>query len=233
MHLELATLDNHVRSENARKFNFSNYHNATANLIVIFTKIGYLAVFNIVHNYMRSLFMRTFLMEFTEMVALAARLAGAICGFFLLDRIAKRWQFSLPLFTTSIILLTFGSFLVLDLINYIWMPLTFFLPLEFLIGIGIGSTSEILKAEIFPFRERKASLAFTYFVEEIVHIFSIIIHYSYVFALGSNPSYWPFIFAALAILSGLFVVYMLKDSRGETWKEIAEKYSPSFAKISK
>lgn len=225
MHLEANETYSHVIHENKRAFNFWSYHNTTSLLVVIFVKIGYLSTFNIVHNFLRSLFMRSFLLEFTEPVALASRLFGAFCGFFILDRVSKKWQFAIPLFSIAIILITFGCLLILELVNFIWIPLTFFIPLEFLIGIGVGGMSEILKAEIFPLRERKASMAFSYFVEEIVHILSIIIHYGYVFTLGSNPSFWPFIFAPFAILSGIFVVLTLKDSRKESLKDVSMAHS--------
>lgn len=225
MHLEADIAYNHVLKENKRSFSFCSYHNTTSLLIVIFVKIGYLSTFNIVHNFLRSLFMRSFLLEFTEPISLASRLLGAIFGFFILDRISKKWHFAIPLFTIAAILIAFGCLLTLELVNYIWTPLAFFIPLEFLIGIGVGGMSEILKAEIFPFRERKASIAFSYFVEEIVHILSIIIHYGYVFTLGSNPSFWPFIFAPFAAISGIFVVFTLKDSRKESLKDVSMAHS--------
>lgn len=225
MHLEADIVYNHVIKENKRSFNFCSYHNTTSLAIVIFVKIGYLSTFNIVHNFLRSLFMRAFLLEFTEPIALASRLLGAIFGFFILDRISKKWHFAIPLFTIAAILIAFGCLLTFELVNYIWTPLAFFFPLEFLTGIGVGGMSEILKAEIFPFRERKASMAFSYFVEEIVHILSIITHYGYVFTLGSNPSFWPFIFAPFAIISGIFVVLTLKDSRKESLKDVSMVHS--------
>jgi MFS family permease len=225
MHLEADIAYNHVLKENKRNFNFCSYHNTTALSIVIFVKIGYLSTFNIVHNFLRSLFMRSFLLEFTEPISLASRLLGAIFGFFILDRISKKWHYAIPLFTIAAILVAFGCLLTLELVNYIWTPLAFFIPLEFLIGIGVGGMSEILKAEIFPFRERKASMALSYFVEEIVHILSIIIHYGYVFTLGSNPSFWPFIFAPFAVVSGIFVIFTLRDSRKETLKDVSMAHS--------
>lgn len=231
MHMQLGEMQSHIMSETSRPFNFSSYHNTNSLLIVIFVKIGYLAVFNIVHNYLRALFMRSFLMEFTEMTSLASRLLGAIVGFFLLDRVAKKWQFASASFLAALILIAFGCLLTFERVNYIWTPLAFFLPLEFLTGFGIGGTSEILKAEIFPFRERKASMAFTYFVEEILHIFSIIIHYSYVFSLGSNPSYWPFIFAPLGIISGIYVMYSMRDSRKESLRDVSVRYSTPAKKM--
>ena len=225
MHLDANIAYNHVLNESQRKFNFLSHHNVTSLLIVIITKIGYLSIFNITHNFLRSLFIRTFLVEFTEPVTLASRLFGSICGFFVLDRVSKKFHFSIPLFTIAFILIIFGSLLSLELVNYIWMPLAFFIPLEFFIGIGVGGMSEILKAEIFPFRERYHSMAFSYFVEEIVHILSIIIHYSYVFTLGSNPSFWPFIFAPFAVLSGVIVILTLVDSRKESLVEVSLAHS--------
>lgn len=225
MHIQLGAMQSHVLSENNRPFNFCSYHNTTSLLIVIFIKIGYFSVFNIITNYLRTLFMRAFLMEYTEMTSLGTRLLGAILGFFLLDRVAKKWQFALTSFASALILIGFGCLLTFELVNYIWTPLAFFLPLEFLIGIGIGGMSEISKAEIFPLRERKASMAFTYFFEEILHISSIIIHYGYVFTLGSNPSFWPFIFAPFTISSGIYVLFAMKDSRKETLRETSLQYA--------
>lgn len=221
MHLEADIAYNHVLWENKRAFHFLSYHNLTSLLIVIFVKIGYLSSFNIIHNFLRTLFMKSFLLEYTEPVALASRLLGAVFGFFILDRVSKRWHFAIPLFAIAALLVAFGCILALELVNYIWTPLAFFIPLEFLIGIGVGGMGEILKAEIFPFRERKASMAASYFVEEMVHILSIIIHYGYVFTLGSNPPFWPFIFAPFALVSGIFVVYNLKDSRRETLRDVS------------
>lgn len=224
VHLELERIENHIIDEDKRRFNFFGLHNITALMIIVLVKVGYLSFFNILNNFLRTLFMKSFLIQYTETTALCARLAGAIVGLFLLDQIPKKWQFSLSAVVVSLLLFAFGSLLIMDTFMSLWLPLLFFLPIEFFIGIGLGGMGEVLKAEILPLKERSISFAVVCFIEEILHIAVIIVHYSWLLSLGDNPYLWTFIFPPFAIISSVGTFFLLKDSSKKTPMDVRTLY---------
>jgi energy-converting hydrogenase Eha subunit E len=228
VHMELEEIHKHIIDEKKRGFKFYSQHNMEALLTVVFIKFGYLSVYNIYHNYLRLIFMRSFLLEYIEVMSLTARLLGAVIGFFLLDRILKKLQFSLPAIVISILLLAFGILLSLNGFSQIWMPVAILLPVEFFLGVGVAGMSEIVKAEIFPLKERATSLSLTIFIEELIHVLMIILVYTLLLNLGSNPSLWPFVFAGTTLASGLIVLIVLKDSRKESFHHVTKLYSRNF-----
>lgn len=211
--LEHDALQSYLIEEERRKCNFFNRHNILTLLVIIMVQNSYIFVFNTLHNYLRLIFMKSFLMKWTETVALSSRIIGTITSFFLLDCISKKLHFIIPSGIISIILVTFGALIIF--FSHIWLPLIFFISAEFFLGLGMGGMNEILKSELFPIKERWMSISVTQFFEEGMQIISLVILYSWAFGLGSSPTYWPFIFATLLIISSILIFFVLKDSRKE------------------
>lgn len=221
--LEHDALQSHLIEEERRKFNFFGRHNILTLLVIIMVQNSYISIFNALHNYLRLIFMKSFLMEWTETVALSARIIGNLASFLILDCMQKKFHFSIPSGIVSLILITFGALIIF--FSQLWLPLIFFISIEFFLGLGMGGISDILKSELFPIKERFISISVAYFFEEGLQIISLVILYTWAFGLGSNPTYWPFIFAAILLSCSLMVFFVLKDSRKEHLIDASMLYS--------
>ncbi|KAL7015625.1 hypothetical protein ACKWTF_016559 [Chironomus riparius] len=221
--LEHDALQSYLIEEESRKFNFFSRHNILTLLVIVLVQNSYISVFNPLHNYLRLLFMKSFLMKWTETVALSARIFGTLASFLILDCVPKKFHFTILSGIISITLITFGSLLIF--FSQLWLPLIFLISVEFFLGLGMGGISEILKSELFPIKERRMSVSVAYFFEESLQIISFVILYSWAFGLGSNPTYWPFIFAAILLICSLLVFFVLKDSRKEHLIDASMLYS--------
>jgi MFS family permease len=221
--LEHDTFQSYLIKEEQRKLNFFGHHNILTLLVIIMVQNSYISVFNALHNYLRLIFMKSFLMEWTETVALSARMFGNLTSFLILDCVPKKFHFTIPSGIVSLLLITFGALIIF--FSQLWLPLIFFIILEFFLGLGMGGISDILKSELFPIKERWISMSVAHFFEEGLQIISLVILYSWAFGLGSNPTYWPFIFAAILLPCSLMVFFVLKDSRKEHLIDACMLYS--------
>lgn len=146
-------------------------------------------------------------------------------GFVILDRVTKRLQFFISAVVISALLLVFGILLQVYQYLYIWTPLVFFLPLEFLLGMGLGPIADILKGELFALKEKPASIAFIMVLTEILHIVCILLLYTWYLSIGSTPILLTFVFSAITLACGFSVLLLLRDSRKQSLRLVASLYS--------
>jgi MFS family permease len=211
-HVESETLQSLIIEEKKRRYNLHGRHNVSALLAICLVKIGYLSISNALHSFYR-------------LILLGTRLCGCIVGFLLLDRITKRLQYFIPTITISIGLLIFWILLMIYNFLYIWTPLIFFIPLEFFLGIGLSPIADILKGELFPLKEKPVSIAIAIAFGEILHIVCLAVLYSWIFSLGSIPRTLPLIFGAITLVCGVGVAIVLKDSRKQSLRLVANLYA--------
>lgn len=230
-HVENEAMQNYVIEEKKRSYEFFGRHNISALIVILFIEIGYLSIFNALHNYHRAVYLSTYLSvgarNYSLMIMMGARLCGCIVGFFIIDRISKRLQYVVPAFIISLLLFVFGTLLyVYDFVN-IWTPLLFFIPLEFFVGAGLSPISDILKGELFPLKEKPISIATTIVFGEILHCVSLIFLYTWIFSLGSMtiPRVMPLAFGGFTLICGIGVYLFLKDSRKESLRIVSNLYS--------
>lgn len=228
-HVESETMLSYIIEEKKRRYDFFGRHNCSALVVVLLVKIGYLSIFNALHNFYRTVLLSAFLTigdtNFAPMIMMGTRLCGCIAGFFLLNFITKRLQYFISAVIVSVLLFIFGILMVIYQSLYIWTPLLFFIPLEFSLGIGLSPIADILKGELFPLKEKPVSIATTIVLEEVIHIICIILLYSWIFSLGSVPRTLTFIFAAITLVFGLGVLILLRDSRKQSLRLVANLYS--------
>lgn len=228
-HVESETMQNYIIEEKKRRYDFLGRHNTSALLVILLLKIGYLSVFNALHNFYRAVFMSITLtvgvISYTQMVMMGARLCGCAVGFFVLDHISKRLQYFVPAIIISALLFIFGTLLQLYQYIYIWTPTIFFVFVEFFLGVGLSPMSDILKGELFPLKEKPVSIATTIFFGEVVQILCIILLNTWIFSLGSIPTTLTFIFAGITLACGFSVFVFLKDSRKQSLRLVANLYS--------
>jgi MFS family permease len=227
--VEFETTHAYIIKEVNRKYNFLGIHNISAMSDIFLIKIGYLSIFNALHNSYRSLFLSVFLslddINFSEFAMMLSRFLGCVIGFILLDHISKRMQFLISSSSIAILLFIFGSIFISNQLQLIWLPLVFFLPVEFFLGFGTSSLDEILKSEVFSFKEKPLSIATTMVVEQCVHIIFIILFYSWVLSLGSIPRMMTFMFGAITLLCGFALFFLLRDSRRQSLVQVSNLYS--------
>lgn len=228
-HVESETMQNYIIEEKKRRYQFFGRHNSTALVVVLLVKIGYLSVFNALHNVYRAVLLSAFLSigdtNYSPVVMMGTRLCGCIVGFFLLDRITKRLQYFIPAIIISVSLFIFGILLVIYQSQPIWTPMLFIIPIEFFLGIGLSPIADILKGELFPLKEKPVSIATTIVFEEVIHIICIILLYSWIFSLGSVPRTLTFIFGAITLVFGFCALLLLRDSRKQSLRLVANLYS--------
>lgn len=228
-HVESETMQSFIIEEKKRRYDFFGRHNLSALVVILLVNIGYLSVFNALHNFYRIIYMSAFLSigstNFSQTMMLATRLCGCTVGFFLVDRITKRLQYFIPAIIISALLLTFGTLLTIYQSLSIWTPLLFFLPLEFALGIGLSPMADILKGELFPLKEKPLSIATVVVFEQVIHILCIILLYSWIAWLGSNPRTLTFVFGVVTLVCGVGVFAMLKDSRQQSLRSVSNLYS--------
>lgn len=228
-HVESETMLSFIIEEKKRRYDFFGRHNLSALVVILLVKIGYLSVFNALHNFYRVVFMSAFLTisdaNFTQTIMMGTRLCGCTVGCFLLDRITKRLQYFIPAIIVSLLLFIFGILLAINQTLYIWMPLVFFIPIEFFLGMGLSPIADILKGELFPLKEKPVSIATVIMFEEGLQILSIILLYSWLSYLGSVPRTLTFIFGALTLVCGVGVFLLLKDSRKQSLRNVSNLYS--------
>lgn len=220
--LEHDSLQSHLIEEEQRKCQFWQRHNILTLLILVLVQNGSTSVSNGLHSYLRLVYMKSYLMDVTEVVAVAARIFGIVGSFAILDLIPRKFQFSATGIAISVILATFGGLVKFQ--SQIWLPIPFFVAVEFLYGFGMCGIAEILKAEYFPFKERGISTAVAGFVDEGLHVVAVVVMYSWTLGLGRNPTYWTFVFAGILVICCGMVGLTLKDTRGRNWKEASEVY---------
>lgn len=228
-HVESETMQSYIIEEKKRRYDFLGRHNATAMVVVVLVKLGYVSIFNALHNFYRTVLLSAFLTigdtNYTPMIMMGTRLCGCIAGFFLLDYITKRLQYFIPAVIVSVLLFIFGILMVIYQSLYIWTPMLFFVPLEFSLGVGLSPIADILKGELFPLKEKPVSIATTIVFEEVIHIICIILLYSWIFSLGSVPRTLTFIFGAITLVFGFGVLTLLRDSRKQSLRIVANLYS--------
>ncbi|KAG5667009.1 hypothetical protein PVAND_015012 [Polypedilum vanderplanki] len=212
-----------IMTETTKKLNLKSTQNIRSLGMVLMAAIGYFAVFNAFHNHLRLVFMKSYLMEFTEMSAMGCQLIGSFMIILVIEELHKKWIFSSSAFMGAIILSGFGSILIL--INfYYFIPAIFFLTFEFFIGFGLNAICHILKAELFTLREKPFFVALSCMIQELLQIAALIVVYSYGLSLGSNPLYWPFLFAPTVFVTGIFIMLYLKDTRMLSLMEVNKLY---------
>jgi hypothetical protein len=228
-HVESETMLSYIIEEKKRRYDFFGGHNLSALAVILLVKFGYLAIFNALHNFHRTVFLSAFLTasdtNYSQMIMMGMRLCGCTVGFFLLDRISKRLQYFIPAIIISTLLFIFGSLLVIYQSLSIWTPMMFFIPLEFFMGVGLSPIADILKGELFPLKEKPVSIAATIVLVEAIHMLCIILLYSWISYLGSVPRTLTFIFGAITSACGISVFVLLKDSRKQSLRTVSNLYS--------
>lgn len=228
-HVESETMQTYIIEEKKRRCDFFGRHNISALAVILLVKIGYLSVFNGLHNFYRAVFLSVYLStsstNYSTMIMMATRLFGCTIGFFVLDRITKRIQYFIPAIVISSILFIFGILLQAYPIDQMWTPIIFFIPLEFFLGVGLSPMAEILKGELFPLKEKPVSIATTIVFGELVHILCIILLYTWILGLGSTPRILPFVFGTVTLVCGIGVIILLKDSRKQSLRLVSNLYS--------
>lgn len=229
--VEFESIQSYIIEERKRRFNFLGSHNVTGLITVMLVKLAHLSIFNALHNAYRTLFLSVFLtiddINYTELTMLAARLIGCISGLLVVDKISKRSQFFISTLAIALLLFTFGTLLIADQLNLIWIPTTLFIPIEYLLGFGVSQLDDILSGEVYPFKEKALSIATTMVFEQCVHIVLIIIYYTWIFSLGSIPNNLTFIFGAVIFVCGLALLHpaLLRDSRRLSLVQVSHLYS--------
>ena len=226
---EIEVMQTYIIEEKKRRYNFVGRHQVSALVVIFVLKIGYLAVFNALHNYYRAVFLFSNLtvddVSYTQTVMMGVRLFGCIIGFFVLDRVSKKIQYFIPAVIISVLLFVFGTLLQVYRYIYFWTPMVFFIPLEFFLGVGLSPITDILKGELFPLKEKPVLIATTIFFGELLHILCIIFLNTWIFSLGSIPRSLPFVFGITTLVCGVVIVLLLKDSRKQNLKIVAHLYS--------
>lgn len=221
----------YVIEEKKRRFDFFGRHNISALLVILFIEIGYLSVFNALHNFHRAVYLSVYLSigarNYSLMIMMGGRLVGCIIGFILLDRVSKRLQYFIPALIISMLLFAFGILMYVYELTNIWTPALFFIPLEFLVGVGLSPFADILKSELFPLKEKPISIATTIVFAEVLHSVSLIFLHTWIFSLGSFaiPRVLPLIFGTFTLICGVAIFFFLKDSRKESLRIVSNLYS--------
>lgn len=228
---EAMSIQAHIDDELQRNYKFLGRHNVSSFLIALLAKLGYLSIFNMLHNITRILYLTTFLsfggFNYATIIMMAANVAGGITGFFILDLISKRFQYFLSASIISILLFIFAT-LIFALNNiYIFTPAIFFIPLEFLVGFGIGPLPVVLKAEIFPIKEKPYSIASIVAIEELIQISFVIVVYNILFSISNIiiVNIAIICFGAVLLVCAIGILLLLKDSRKKSLKIISTLYS--------
>lgn len=229
-HVESETMQNYIIDEKKRRYDFFGLHNLSALAVILLVKLGYVSVFNALHNFYRVVYLSAFLSvsdtNYSQMIMMGTRLCGCIIGgCFILDRITKRLQYFIPAVIISALLLIFGTLSVIYQSLSIWTPMLFFMPLEFAVGLGLSPIADILKGELFPLKEKPVSIATVIAFEEALHILCIILFYSWISYLGSVPRSLPFVFGVITLVCGVGVLAFLKDSRKQSLRNVSNLYS--------
>lgn len=228
-HVESETMQTFIIEEKKRRADFLGRHNVSALLIILLVKVGYLSVFNALHNFYRAVFLSTYLTvsdtNYSFMIMMGTRLSGCISGLFALDRITKRLQYFIAAISIAVLLFIFGALLLTYQPLSIWTPTIFFIPLEFLLGFGVSPIADILKGELFPLKEKPVSIATTIVVEEAIHMVCFLLLYSWITWLGSVPRTLIFVFAVILLGCGIGVLILLKDSRQQSLRMVSNLYS--------
>lgn len=228
-HVESEAMLSFIIDEKKRRYDFFGRHNLSALVVILLVKIGYVSVFNALHNVYRVIFLSSFLSigttNFSQTMMMATRLCGCTVGFFFVDRISKSVQYFIPAIIISALLLVFGILLAIYQSLYIWTPVLFFIPLEFFLGIGLSPMADILKGELFPLKEKPLSIATTIVFEQVIHILCIILLYGWIAWLGSIPTILTFVFGAITLVCGVGVFVMLKDSRKQSLRSVSNLYA--------
>lgn len=228
-HVESETMQSYIIEEKKRRYEFFGRHNSTALVIILLVKIGYLSIFNALHNHHRAVLLSAYFsigdINYSPLIMMGTRLCGSIGGFFLLDRITKRLQFFIPAIIIAVLLFIFGILQLIYQSLQIWTPMVVFIPLEFFIGIGLSPIADILKGELFPLKEKPVSIATAIMFEEVIHIIFIIVLYSWILSLGSSPKTLTFIFGSITLVFGFLVFILLQDSRKHSLRLVANLYA--------
>ncbi|CAO1419934.1 unnamed protein product [Diamesa hyperborea] len=226
--LEVNEMKLFLNEEGKRSLNLFSKHNLMCLFLVIMAKVGYLAIWNSTHILIRSLFLKIDFEEFNEWTTLSmatVRLVGSAVGFLILDRIRRKFQFAISAFAAAALMFGFGIILQLYTRHYVlYIPPTIvLLPLEFFVGVGISHLSDLLKAEIFPLREKRDSIAIAIVLEEIIQITFIIISFNSVIT-PLTLSLVPFIFGAFTLLAGAATLLLLKESKHQNLRVTSSLY---------
>lgn len=226
--LEVSEMKLFLNEEGRRSMNLFSKHNLMCLFLVIMAKIGYLAIWNSTHILIRFYYMQFDFGEYSEYSALSmvgVRLVGSVIGFLILDRNSRKIQFSVSAIAAASLLFVSGIFLQLYTRNYIlYIPLTIvFLPLEFFVGVGISHLSDLLKAEIFPLREKRDSIAISIVFEEIIQMTFIFISFNLVIT-PFILSIMPFVFGSFTLLAGVAILLLLKESKYQNLRVTSNLY---------
>lgn len=228
-HVKNEAMQTYIIEEKKRRYDFVGRHQVSALVVIFISQIGYLAVFNALHNYYRAVLLFVGLtaegVNYTQTLMMGVRLFGCIVGFFVLDRISKKIQYALSAIIISVLLLIFGTLLQIYRNIYFWTPMVFLIPLEFFLGVGLSPITDILKGELFPLKEKPVLIATTIFFEELLSILCIIFLNTWIFSLGSAPKNLSFVFGVTTLVCGVAIILLLKDSRKQNLETVANLYS--------
>ena len=226
-HLEVNEMKLFLNEERRRSLNLFSKHNLFCLFLVIVAKVGYLAIWNSTHIIIRSLFLTFDFQQYNEWSAfsmVAARLVGSATGFLILDRITRKLQFAGSAIAAASLLFGFGIFIQFFTTTYSYTPFTFvLLPLEFFVGLGISHLSDLLKAEIFPLREKRDSIAISIVFEEIIQISFIIFTFKGIIT-ALVLQLLPFLFGSFTLIAGVAILLLLKESKHQNLRVTSNLY---------
>lgn len=234
--VEILEMQHYVDEEKRRSFDFFGRHVVSAVLLILLAEIGYLSIFNDYHHFYRILYLTDFFStdtkNFSLMVMMGSRLLGSIIGFILLDRVNKKLQYFIPALIITLGLFTFGVLLQAYNGLYRLTPVLFFIPLELLVGIGLGPMADILRSEIFPLKEKPFAIAETIVFGQLLHITFIAILVPTDFlewlinlAFNGPPKSIPFVFGSITLVCSIAVFLLLKNTRRQSLRIVSNLYS--------
>lgn len=226
-HVEVNEMKLYLNEEKSRPWSLLRRHQLICLFLVLMAKVGYLAIWNSTHYLIRTLFLMYDFREYNEWSALSmvvARLVGSAIGFLVLDRITRKLQFTGAAFAAALLLFGFGIILQFFTNSNMYIPTLFvLLPLEFFVGIGISHLSDLLKAEIFPLREKRDLIAISIVFEEIIQITFIIVTINSVISTF-GLSLAPFYFGSFTLVAGIAILLLLKESKHQNLRLTSNLY---------
>ena len=162
--------------------------------------------------------------DWTPIVLCSVHLLGGVSAFFSLNYITHRFRLLTAGIISSVLLATFGVIIFTSSFIINWLPLIFLIPLEFILGLGIGPVPNILKSEIFPQREKRYSVAFTIFLEETLQAVFVLVTFQFYFRVHLGYFVNLFVFGSYSLVACLLVFFFIRDSRFKSLVDTANLY---------
>lgn len=162
--------------------------------------------------------------DWTPIILCSVHLIGGLLALFTLNWITNRFRLLTAGILSSVLLVTFGVLIfTFDSINN-WVPLLFLIPLEFILGIGLGPVANILQSEIFPQKEKRFSVAFSIFLEEGLQAVFVLVTFQYYFRVNLGYFVNLFVFGSYSLISCLLIFFFIRDSRFKSLVDAANLY---------